>query len=123
MGLTPNSPLITTLLASNIALPAIVRYVSVLSRSAQFLEDASSVMAPSCIELGREHQFHSVFVCPVSKDQGTHDNPPVLLKCGHVISHSAMNKMLRSRLNRAGRIKCPTCPKEQNPSEVVTLYF
>jgi hypothetical protein len=52
------------------------------------------------------------------------DNPPVLLKCGHVMSSLAMNRILRSsRLNRTGRFKCPTCPREMTPAEVIPLQF
>lgn len=41
---------------------------------------------PIPIDLGRDFQFHSVFVCPVTKEISTEDNPPMLLKCNHVIS-------------------------------------
>lgn len=30
-------------------------------------------------------RFHSTFACPVSKEQGTEENPPTLLQCGHVL--------------------------------------
>lgn len=30
--------------------------------------------------------FHSIFICPVSKEPSNEENPPCLLKCGHVIS-------------------------------------
>ena len=33
----------------------------------------------------QEFVFHSIFACPVSKDQSTRDNPPMLLPCGHVL--------------------------------------
>ena len=33
----------------------------------------------------QEFVFHSIFACPVSKDQSTDTNPPMLLPCGHVL--------------------------------------
>ena len=39
---------------------------------------------PVEVELGREFTFHSVFACPVARDQSTPDNPPMILPCGRV---------------------------------------
>lgn len=41
---------------------------------------------PVATDLGKDFQFHSIFVCPVTKEINTPDNPPMLLNCGHVIS-------------------------------------
>lgn len=43
---------------------------------------------PIEIELGREHQYHSIFVCPISREIVHPNNPPIMLPCGHVISES-----------------------------------
>ncbi|KAL5079346.1 hypothetical protein RYX36_007767, partial [Vicia faba] len=40
---------------------------------------------PVPIEMDEEFQFHSIFVCPVSKEQASEDNPPMLMSCGHVL--------------------------------------
>ena len=34
--------------------------------------------------MGKEFTYYSVFTCPVSKDQSTPENPPMMLPCGHV---------------------------------------
>ena len=37
------------------------------------------------IPLPAHLRFHSTFACPVSKEQGTEENPPTMLSCGHVL--------------------------------------
>ena len=41
---------------------------------------------PVAIDLGKDYHYHSIFVCPVTKEINTIDNPAMMLKCGHVIS-------------------------------------
>lgn len=36
---------------------------------------------------------HSVFACPILRQQGSEQNPPMRLLCGHVISQDALNKL------------------------------
>lgn len=44
------------------------------------------------IPIAKEFRFHNVFSCPVSKEESTPDNPPILLKCGHVICRSCVSR-------------------------------
>ena len=37
------------------------------------------------LELGQEFVFRSVFSCPVSREQSSPNNPPMLLPCGHAL--------------------------------------
>jgi len=39
--------------------------------------------------------FHSIFVCPVSKEQATDANPPMMMPCGHVIAKESIEKISR----------------------------
>jgi hypothetical protein len=48
-------------------------------------------------------------VCPVSKEQTTDANPPMMMPCGHVIAHESLEK-----LSKGGRFKCPYCPSESH---------
>jgi len=41
---------------------------------------------PIEVEIGKAFKFHSIFVCPVSKEVNMNGEPPKLLKCGHIIS-------------------------------------
>lgn len=48
---------------------------------------------PIEVPLGPENRFHSVFACPVSKDQATETNPPMMLNCGHVVAKESLAKL------------------------------
>ena len=45
------------------------------------------------IDLGKDCRFHSIFACPILRQQSSESNPPVRLTCGHVISRDALNKL------------------------------
>lgn len=65
---------------------------------------------PVELELGREYYFHSIFSCPVSKDQSTRDNPPMMLPCGHVLNRESIESICKKDAVRL--FKCPYCPHE-----------
>ncbi|CAK9296759.1 unnamed protein product [Gordionus sp. m RMFG-2023] len=48
---------------------------------------------PVEVDLGTECRFHSIFACPILRQQSNSSNPPMRLKCGHVISREALNKL------------------------------
>jgi hypothetical protein len=48
------------------------------------------------IPLPPENRYHSVFACPVSKDQATEQNPPMMMSCGHVVSKDSLQKLSKS---------------------------
>ncbi|KAH9079631.1 CTLH/CRA C-terminal to lish motif domain-containing protein [Lactarius deliciosus] len=74
---------------------------------------------PIEIPLPPENRYHSVFACPVSKDQSTEQNPPMMMSCGHVVSKDSLQKL--SKIN--GRVKCPYCPVESMVSEALRVHF
>ncbi|KAL3660659.1 hypothetical protein V7S43_014413 [Phytophthora oleae] len=108
----------TCLSAGVSALPAMRKLVTVMdSRLANW---SSMEELPVEIPIAKELRFHNVFSCPVSKEESTPENPPILLKCGHVICNACVE---RFSYNMTRRFKCPTCPVEQTESETSKLYF
>ncbi|POM73966.1 RMD5 family protein [Phytophthora palmivora] len=108
----------TCLSAGVSALPAMRKLIAVMD--SKLADWASMEELPVEIPIAKELRFHNVFSCPVSKEESTPENPPILLKCGHVICRSCVK---RFSYNMTRRFKCPTCPIEQTESETRKLFF
>lgn len=52
---------------------------------------------PIEIPLPDEHRYHSVFTCPVSKEQSSERNPPMMMLCGHVVCHESLERLAKQR--------------------------
>mmetsp|Transcript_15093 Transcript_15093/g.29086 ORF Transcript_15093/g.29086 Transcript_15093/m.29086 type:complete len:407 (-) Transcript_15093:152-1372(-) len=139
LGQAQVSPLSTTMIAGTIALPRLLKLANVMMcqnfvQSNSHLgnnslacdmtasEDRKSFsQLPVEIHLGKEFVFHSVFACPVSKDQATEDNPPMLMPCGHVLCKVSITKLAKGGNNRP--FKCPYCPNEFVVQQCKQLHF
>ncbi|KAF8326027.1 CTLH/CRA C-terminal to lish motif domain-containing protein [Cantharellus anzutake] len=78
----------------------------------------ASAELPIEIPVPPEYRYHSIFTCPVSKEQSTEANPPMMLTCGHVLAMESVGKLTRN----GGRIKCPYCPTE-SVAPPLQVYF
>jgi hypothetical protein len=47
------------------------------------------------IDVPPEARYHSIFACPVSKEQTTEMNPPMMLTCGHVLAKDSIAKLAK----------------------------
>ncbi|XP_041930607.1 E3 ubiquitin-protein transferase RMND5B isoform X1 [Alosa pseudoharengus] len=118
LGLSVESPLSVSFASGCMALPVLMNIKQVIEQ-----RQCSGVWThkdelPIEIDLGKKCWYHSVFACPILRQQTSESNPPMKLICGHVISRDALNK-----LTNAGKLKCPYCPMEQNPSDAKQIYF
>nr|XP_018898843.1 PREDICTED: protein RMD5 homolog A [Bemisia tabaci] len=118
LGLSVDSPLSVSVNVGCAALPALLNIRQVMQQKQVTGMWSGKDELPIEIELGQEHKYHSVFACPILRQQSSESNPPMRLICGHVISRDALTK-----LGSVNKLKCPYCPVEQNPSEARLIYF
>ncbi|CAA0839677.1 LisH/CRA/RING-U-box domains-containing protein [Striga hermonthica] len=119
IGQSYESPLGVTVAAGVQGLPTLLKLMNVMTGKKQEWQTMKQLPVP--VDLGREFQFHSVFVCPVSRDQASEDNPPMLLSCGHVLCKQSITKL--SKNNSTRPFKCPYCPTEVEAGQCRQLYF
>ncbi|GLJ30184.1 hypothetical protein SUGI_0597000 [Cryptomeria japonica] len=118
LGQSYESPLQVTISAGGQALPTLLKLANVMALKRQEWHNMKQL--PVEIELDREFQFHSIFACPVSRDQSTDDNPPMLMQCGHVLCKQSIAKLSKGN---SRTFKCPYCPNETTVANCKQLYF
>ncbi|CAG0897335.1 unnamed protein product [Darwinula stevensoni] len=118
LGLSVNSHLSVVVNAGCRALPALLNIKQVMQQRLVTGVWASREELPIEIDLGKECRYHSLFACPILRQQTSDSNPPMRLTCGHCISRDALHK-----LSNGNKLKCPYCPMEQNPSDARRIFF
>ncbi|KAL6573102.1 hypothetical protein OROHE_002578 [Orobanche hederae] len=119
IGQSYESPLSVTIAAGVQGLPTLLKLVNVMTGKKQEWQSMKQLPVP--VDLDREFQFHSIFVCPVSRDQVSEDNPAMLLPCGHVLCKQSITKLSKNNITRP--FKCPYCPTEVEAGQCRQLYF
>ncbi|KAJ3282575.1 hypothetical protein HDU76_008678 [Blyttiomyces sp. JEL0837] len=115
-------PLFTAVTVGISALPTISKMSSILkNQNVSGLEWSQSGELPVEIPLLDSQRFHSVFACPVSKEFGTDENPPMMMSCGHVVCKESLVRL--SKGNLGARFKCPYCPSESTAQQAMRIYF
>lgn len=99
--------LFQTVKAGTVALPQLLKAADLIKGNETRV---SKRELPAQVELPGEFKYHSVFICPVSKEMSTKTNPPMVLPCGHVISKNSLERICAG-VGR-NKTKCPTCPQE-----------
>ncbi|CAH0625626.1 unnamed protein product [Chrysodeixis includens] len=118
LRLAPLSPLAGGVLAGARVLPALHDIRNKMAHP-HVIAAWSDDELPFEVDLGEDGGgYHSVFACPILRQQASEQNPPMRLLCGHVISRDALNK-----LATGAKLKCPYCPMEQAPAEARQIYF
>ena len=116
LHLSSASPLLTAVTAGCIALPTLLKLSQIQALHRTSWTTASEL--PVEVPLPPGYHFHNVFVCPVSKEQSTESNPPMMMPCGHVVARESLEK-----LSRGGRFKCPYCPMESHPKDARMVFL
>ncbi|KAL0096307.1 CTLH/CRA C-terminal to lish motif domain-containing protein [Phycomyces blakesleeanus] len=127
LNMSAESPLFASALVGTTALPIILKLYKIMSarKTGWSQQDELAVEIP----LEEELRFHSVFACPVSKEQATDENPPMMMPCGHVICKESLARLSRSSRygsnydRNATRFKCPYCPSETSVDQAIEVYF
>lgn len=106
LGLSAESPLYVAATAGAISLPRLMKYVEQMTQARASWTTADELAFDT--PLPSSMVYHSIFVCPVSKEQTTDKNPPMMLPCGHVLASESLRNLIKSHQ----RYKCPYCPVE-----------
>ncbi|KAF2215687.1 hypothetical protein CERZMDRAFT_35212 [Cercospora zeae-maydis SCOH1-5] len=117
LGLSSQSPLYTAVTAGGIALPVFEKFERVMAQTRGQWTSVNELPVETPLPPG--YAFHSIFVCPVSKDQATDANPPMMLPCGHVLAKESLDQHSKGK----SRMKCPYCPQECHPRDAKRVYI
>ncbi|KJK91313.1 hypothetical protein H633G_04863 [Metarhizium anisopliae BRIP 53284] len=117
LGLSAESPLYMAVTAGSIALPRLIKYTTYMKEKKTEWTTENELafetpLPPSMI-------YHPIFVCPVSKEQTTEQNPPMMLPCGHVICKESLHNIAA----KGSRYKCPYCPTEGHLRDAIKITF
>ncbi|PHH91638.1 hypothetical protein CDD83_10924 [Cordyceps sp. RAO-2017] len=116
LGLSAESPLYVAVTAGAIALPRLIKYTAYMreKKTEWTTENELAFETP----LPESMIYHPIFVCPVSKEQTTEQNPAMMLPCGHVICRDSLHKIAKG-----SRYKCPYCPTEGHLRDAMEITF
>ena len=113
----------TVLLAGRYVLPQVVESEEKLAKDKDKKNievDKEKNQLMYSLELPEELIFHNIFVCPVSKEIASADNPPIRLNCGHCICKNSFDKIEKTGV-RHNQIKCPICTQVGKIDEINKL--
>ncbi|TWU71602.1 hypothetical protein ED733_003267 [Metarhizium rileyi] len=115
LGLSAESPLYMAVTAGSIALPRLIKYTTYMKEKKTEWTTENELafetpLPPSMI-------YHPIFVCPVSKEQTTEKNPPMMLPCGHVVCKESLQNIAA----KGSRYKCPYCPTEGHLRDAIKI--
>ncbi|KAF8977562.1 hypothetical protein BGZ46_007297 [Entomortierella lignicola] len=103
IGLSCESPLYVSVTVGTQAMPTMNKMASIMK--AKKAEWSQQSELPVEINLTDDTKFHSIFACPVSKEQASEENPPMMMACGHVICKDSLQKLSRGNKSTSTQAK------------------
>lgn len=124
-GFSSESPLFVAVMVGASSLPTLIKMSSVLKVKSLIDWSANSEL-PVEIPLMDDQRYHTIFACPVSKEQvdcNDKDNYPTMLLCGHIISKESLLGLCKGNNIYKHKFKCPYCPTESIEAQARRVYF
>ncbi|OUM67384.1 hypothetical protein PIROE2DRAFT_65992 [Piromyces sp. E2] len=124
-GFSSESPLYTAVMVGASSIPPLIKVDTILKVKKNLDWSANSEL-PVEIPLLDSQRYHSVFACPVSKEQvdcNGKDNYPTMLLCGHIISKESLLGLCKGNNIYRHKFKCPYCPTESVENQARRVYF
>jgi len=124
-GFSSESPLYTAVMVGASSIPPLIKIDTILKVKKNIDWSATSEL-PVEIPLLDFQRYHSVFACPVSKEQvdcNGKENYPTMLTCGHIISRESLLGLCKGNNIHKHKFKCPYCPTESTEGQAKRVYF
>ncbi|CAH1760316.1 8425_t:CDS:2 [Entrophospora sp. SA101] len=93
LGMSYESPLFISVTVGAQALPTIIKMATIMKEKKNEWSQQDELPV-NTFPLMDDMRYHSIFACPVSKEQSTEDNPPMMMPCGHVICKESLTKLI-----------------------------
>jgi len=123
-GFSSESPLYVAVMVGASSIPPLIKIDTILKVKKNIDWSGTSEL-PVEIPLLDSQRYHSVFACPVSKEQidcNGKDNYPTMLLCGHIISKESLLGLCKGNIYKH-KFKCPYCPTESIEAQARRVYF
>ncbi|ORY67894.1 hypothetical protein LY90DRAFT_661049 [Neocallimastix californiae] len=124
-GFSSESPLFEAVMVGASSIPPLIKIDTILKVTKNIDWSANSEL-PVEIPLLDSQRYHTVFTCPVSKEQvdcNGKDNYPTMLLCGHIISKESLLGLCKGNNIYRHKFKCPYCPTESIEAQAKRVYF
>lgn len=112
------SPIDEILTVAHISMDIFAKYAESQKSSKHIDNEDFKHHLPFEVELPHWLQHHSIFICPVSREETSLDDPPIYMPCGHMVSTDTMKRLSK---NCTRNFKCPYCPQTMTSRQCIDV--